>query len=66
MLIKFRPGKQMYNVYFWKNTNTLPFSDGSHQLFYLAEVPQSGHGLSSLQYTVLSDHSVHVCKVEQK
>jgi len=34
--------------------------DGSHQLVYLEEVPQSGCGLSSLQNTVLSGYPVNM------
>ena len=37
-----------------------PSFDGSHQLCSSGEAPQSGHGLSSLQYTMLSDHPVHI------
>ena len=45
-----------------------PWSDGSHQLLSWGEAPQSGHGLSSLQYTMLSGQSVHVreSKMDQR
>ena len=44
-----------------------PWSDGLHQLLSW-EAPQSGHGHSHLQYTMLSGHPVHVreSKIDQR
>lgn len=58
MLITFKPGILLYHQR--KHTQGVSPSDGSHHLCSSGEAPQSGNGLSSLQYTMLSGHPVQV------
>ena len=46
--------------YTYLTWETSPWSDGSHQVFSWEEAPRSGHGLSYLQYTMVSGRPVHI------